>query len=283
MRFINLLPYEEHTPEELFNNIVSNKNSPCKQILYDESSPLCIKPHILKRFNDYFVHKKSLENISIFLHSKQQQDCLEGCYNTETVGKKKLIALIKGNLGIHSTALCCYCGISRPTTIDHYLPKSVFPEYSVYSYNLIPCCAECNNLKSQDWIDPVTNNRLFVNFYFDDVPDDIYLFARIISKNNSYLVEYYYNQPNNSEIYNIINTHLTRLNITTRLEEIANSHLDSVYHQNQAALYAGTTPDDLKMLLRLNNQTLERIHGKNFWEVVLNRAILNTNSFFTVE
>lgn len=283
MRFKNLIPYEEETPEDLFNAIVSNKNYPCKNILYDTTSNLNITSHILTRFTEYKTNKENLENLSVSSYTLQQKNCLEGCYTVETAGKKKLVSEIKEIQDIHSKALCCYCGISQPTTIDHYLPKGLFPEFAVYSYNLIPCCYICNNLKDEKWKHPVTKHRMFINFYFDNVPNEIYLYARIINKNNAFLVEYYYLAPNNDVIFKIVDTHLTELQITNRLETTSNSYIDGVYQQNQDALSKGNDGDVLRIALELNNQTLERLHGVNFWQVVLNKAILNNNSFFTLQ
>lgn len=283
MRYKRLLSYTEKSPEDLFIGIVSGKNKPCKQILFDEKSILCIKPHIINRFHEYKKNRKGLEKLTPFPYTEQQKSCLEGCYDSDTDAKKKLIALIKGKLDTHSKAVCSYCGIGRPTTIDHYLPKSIFPEFSVLSYNLIPCCPECNNLKSNHWIDDKSKTRLFVNFYFDEIPNENYLFAKILPKNNAFLVEFFYKAPNNSKIFSTISTHLTKLDITNRLEVIANSHIDTVYDQNQSALYAGSDAEQLKNTLRLNTRILEKKHGKNYWQVVLNRAIQNSNSFFTLQ
>lgn len=46
---------------------------------------------------------------------------------------------------------CPLCGINDVTDIDHYMPRSVFPEYSVHPFNLIPICHECNK-KGDIWL-----------------------------------------------------------------------------------------------------------------------------------
>ncbi len=44
---------------------------------------------------------------------------------------------------------CPYCGgIGRPQSLDHYLPKAHYPQYSVNPQNLIPSCRDCNTGKS---------------------------------------------------------------------------------------------------------------------------------------
>lgn len=48
-------------------------------------------------------------------------------------------------LYINKLLSCPMCGGDGPRTIDHYLPKEWYPEFSVLSYNLIPSCATCNS------------------------------------------------------------------------------------------------------------------------------------------
>lgn len=46
---------------------------------------------------------------------------------------------------------CCpYCGLPGNMTLDHYLPKleKGFPQFSVFSFNLVPACTDCQNVKS---------------------------------------------------------------------------------------------------------------------------------------
>ena len=43
-----------------------------------------------------------------------------------------------------SPGVCPMCGSMRPDTLDHFLPKAIFPEYAVFSKNLVPAC-DCNS------------------------------------------------------------------------------------------------------------------------------------------
>lgn len=45
----------------------------------------------------------------------------------------------------HNFNYCPVCGGPGVATVDHHLPQRHFPEFSVYSYNLIPCCDACNS------------------------------------------------------------------------------------------------------------------------------------------
>lgn len=39
---------------------------------------------------------------------------------------------------------CPLCGSHNPSQLEHYLPKSYFPEYTIFSWNLVPTCSICN-------------------------------------------------------------------------------------------------------------------------------------------
>ncbi|MFQ6591091.1 MULTISPECIES: HNH endonuclease [Pseudomonas] len=46
---------------------------------------------------------------------------------------------------------CPMCGRDALGTIDHYLPKANYSEFSFYSQNLVPACDRCNNKRSNSF------------------------------------------------------------------------------------------------------------------------------------
>lgn len=64
--------------------------------------------------------------------------------------------------------LCCpLCGSQAPSSVDHLLPKAVYPEFSVMRANLVPACAHCNSgSKGNKHRGPVAPAR-FIHPYFD--------------------------------------------------------------------------------------------------------------------
>lgn len=63
--------------------------------------------------------------------------------------------------------LCPSCGEDgSPPTLDHYLPCSVYPEFSLTSANLVPMCSACQGAKDTKILGD-HQERLFVHPYFD--------------------------------------------------------------------------------------------------------------------
>ena len=98
----------------------------------------------------------------------EREDLLH-CYETTAKALQQLKTLISESQPDGVREVCPYCGIGGPRQFDHYLPKEKFPEYSVHSYNLVPCCGVCNGKKADIWLQP-NKTRTFINFYLDSLP-----------------------------------------------------------------------------------------------------------------
>ncbi len=53
-----------------------------------------------------------------------------------------------GNLRDSASGACPVCGRDGLGTLDHYLPKADYAEFSFFSKNLIPACSRCNSARS---------------------------------------------------------------------------------------------------------------------------------------
>ncbi|RZI61686.1 MAG: hypothetical protein EOP37_06830 [Rubrivivax sp.] len=61
---------------------------------------------------------------------------------------------------------CPLCGNAGPTSLEHYLPRSSFAEFTVFSWNLIPSCVTCNSKRGRHANGPGTVVPL-IHPYFD--------------------------------------------------------------------------------------------------------------------
>lgn len=110
-------------------------------------------PEIIKPWPGIEPHKKKFQNL--YLSPKEgstQKPILDG-------------------LRSRTLQLCPACGEDgTPNTLDHYLPKEIFPELSITPANLFPMCDICQGEKGTKTVNS-KNERLFIHPYFDEFTD----------------------------------------------------------------------------------------------------------------
>jgi len=73
---------------------------------------------------------------------------------------------------------CPFCDHGVVSTLDHVLPKTVYPVLTVTPDNLVGCCSDCNKVKSN--VTPQTARDATIHPYFDNVTNKPWLEACII-------------------------------------------------------------------------------------------------------
>lgn len=67
----------------------------------------------------------------------------------------------------HELTICPACGeLGRPNTLDHYLPKNLYPHFCVTPVNLFPMCDACQLAKGTK-VGDAQSPRFFIHPYFD--------------------------------------------------------------------------------------------------------------------
>lgn len=106
---------------------------------------------------DCYLKKFGSPQLAAIGLTGDQRDCLHKAY--EGGAKKyglnwipKLRELLLGS--------CPMCGNSTIGTVEHYLPKTPFPEFSVFSWNLVPSCNTCNQKRGSKHVNGITHQLL---------------------------------------------------------------------------------------------------------------------------
>ncbi|MDY7566842.1 hypothetical protein QN400_07215 [Pseudomonas sp. RTC3] len=103
-----------------------------------------IKADLGRAYRSYVVNKASPGIVPITI-SQDQEHALGLAYTSrpEAAGLKWID-------GINYNALlsCPFCGGDGARTIEHYLPQASYPEFSVFSLNLMPSCGDCNRKRN---------------------------------------------------------------------------------------------------------------------------------------
>jgi hypothetical protein len=171
--------------------------------------------------------------------------------------------------------ICPLCNQRTVTTLDHVLPKTLYPIFSVTPFNLIPACADCNKIK--DTYRPSIPQEEILHPYYDDISPKQYLYAEF-----------------NEETPISINFYIKSSNPQTILEKRLQKHFE-LFELNK--LYTANAAEELSNIqYRLNklfgtfgeNGVKEYLqeefksryeNNKNSWQTAM-YEILSKNDWF---
>lgn len=258
--------------DDFLRRILQSKQTPIRERLLD------VLPSIIVRYNEYRSKTLTLESINFLEWDKENRACLLHCYTVPTKALEDLKGAIRASQSTVGRSHCQYCGIGEPTTEDHYLPKQLFPEYSVLGINLIPCCAHCNTKKGGAFLK--NNEREIINFYYDQLPDDRFLFCNLDYENQFGVPKVRFELQQGSiphKTFHRIEAHFLRLNLLSRFIE-------------QAPTLISTTEDTLRNNRSCDRQQLRELigeqrkinedcHGINHWKSATLHALEHCDDF----
>ncbi|QXE35911.1 HNH endonuclease [Streptomyces sp. GMY02] len=124
---------------------------------------------------------------------------------------------------------CPMCGQRTVSTLDHVLPKTLYPALSVTPLNLIPACSDCNHIKS-DAI-PVSAENEPIHPYYDDLDGDPWLHAAVVHTSPAAIV-FSVAAPINwpDSLKNRVATHFRTFKLAPLYASQAAQELNSIKH-----------------------------------------------------
>lgn len=90
-------------------------------------------------------------------------------------------------MSLAEDGICPICCVGVVKTLDHYLPKSKFPMFSITPNNLVPSCRDCNTKKNNRF----SNNYSLIHPYYDDIDNFIWLSVSLKVLNNRLIAKYF--------------------------------------------------------------------------------------------
>ena len=244
-----------------YQNIYGNKVRSSRAILD------ALQPDVLRAFNYYSnnftnIHINPTPNLNL---TDVQSSELENCYNNSTSALNNLKAIIRNQQTGFYRHTCPYCLISNPSTFDHYIPKGEAPIYSVFAKNLIPCCYDCNQIKSTQW--RANNHRTIVHFYFDDVNTSTFLNCTLVNHQTIPRITFSLNLNNvSNQNRQLIDGHFTQLNLITRYNLVVSNLVYELAalcqsHQNSLPVL------DISQILSDYGNNLINV-SRNYWKAI---------------
>lgn len=267
-----MINYTENTEIDdvvILEEIISKKHELGKRLLKSYEG------YIKEDYIYYKNHSKNIEEINSDSRiTSEVGETLRDTYKSNPKSLQRVKKSIKENLPEIVKAKCPYCMISAHSTFDHYLDKAGFPEYSLFSLNLIPACAECNSLK-KDFLLDENKKRMFINFIYDELPAYPFLKYEIgYAEGKPYLIDIHLEFKTMDPINKIIENHFEKLHLYKRLENQFENTVSTVIGEFKEYSFERST---VETMIETRIRSMEKTKGINYWEICILRAILENN------
>jgi len=273
---INLTPYSKEEPFTSYVKIINNKKD---KTLVDEL--ISMNSSIESQF---LIHRhKSIENkleeISPLPVSKDAKEKLKNLY----VKDNKIISDVRKEtttiLNQRILSECQYCTLGQISSMDHIMPKNTFPEFSINTQNLFPCCSECNSYKSDTW--KTNDKRQFLNLYLDKLPKVKYLFVDIVYNEGVINAKFFLENRENLDdrTFELISNHYKNLKLLKRFAKASNEKITEL--QNILKSLSGDmfSKDYVKSFIRDYVERGTESFGYNYWKNPLYIALSEDDDF----
>lgn len=250
---------ERQKYKSFYNRIKNDLIKQAELFIEHNGSPLILAPLDLNNYTD------SDEE------ANQRKKSLIGLYTpkNENLPFQQLEAMRKRN----GLVVCPSCGEpGRPRTLDHYLPKDIFPELAVLLLNLTPMCDWCQGEKLTDYVTEDGQKR-YIHPYFDDVSRPLFsiIFTPPFATPS---IEIAVKEELPEELRSLVKSHLKGVDFLTRFKEYFKTRYISVLRKAQKCRQAGTIGFQQTLGLLLD---MEEGKSINSWDAVLYRSILENN------
>jgi hypothetical protein len=172
---------------------------------------------------------------------------------------------------------CPLCGIGTVNTLDHYLPKTHFPVYSVTPNNLIPACNWCQGEKSEYF--PTTKGGQILHPYFDDVDSEVWLAAEVVAGVPAGF-RYFVSPPDHwtPSAKARVAAHLKKLNLPVLFSSNAGSRLSEIRARLTTLHQKEGGADAVRAHLHEELASIEADH-RNSWAAAMYRAAVASDWF----
>jgi len=172
---------------------------------------------------------------------------------------------------------CPLCGVGRVSTIDHYLPRDVYPEFSILADNLVAVCHFCNWRKGTRC--GFTSGDSFFHCYLDDLPDDELVKVHV-TLGMSVGVAYQILQPDSVDvrIVDCLRTHFNRFDLWTQYQAVASEAM-SEQAESFRSIFEANGAEGLREHIHLQALGATRVMGRNGWRAALLRGLRDSDEF----
>ncbi len=174
--------------------------------------------------------------------------------------------------------VCPMCGSMHSGTLDHYLPKSGFPIFSVFSKNLVPAC-KCNIKRSETLLGANPGERI-LHPYFDDCLGERLVSARFEDLGEVPRVSLVLSISANHPLYSAVAFHVKSIVQRSAIVAYMANRWSSLFRKPSLVVRAFATniptQGEVQALLEAELESLDDLHnGKNNWNSIFVNGLLD--------
>jgi len=175
---------------------------------------------------------------------------------------------------------CPYCGLNETVHLDHYLPKSQFSEYSLYTNNLIPCCYKCNSTYKKTGYEE-GGSRVYFHPYIDRINNHQVLRLSIRWLGGEMLLNYGINQSSglDSGTTLVLKKHFKHLQLGKRYLKYASAYLSEMKPRFDEDYGSSASSVNLKIALESKYRDALSEFGQNHWKTSLLYNLKDNDEF----
>jgi len=250
---------ERQKYKPFYNRITNDLINQAEMFIEHHGNPIGLTPLDMNNYTDSEEEARKRKKSLIGLYTPK-------CENLPFV---QLETMRKHN----GLVVCPSCGEpGRPRTLDHYLPKDIFPELSVLLLNLTPMCDWCQGEKLTDYVTEDGQKR-YIHPYFDDVNRPLFsiTFAPPFSTPS---IDIAVKEEIPDDLSLLVESHLEGVDFLTRFKEYFKTRYISVLRRAHSCRQpeAKNFRDTLALFMEM-----EQEKSINSWDAVLYRSILEND------
>lgn len=178
---------------------------------------------------------------------------------------------------VSSNGSCPFCsGIGEVKTVDHYLPKANYPQFSVHPANLVPACRDCNTGKSNRVAEEPEDQVLHPYYEPDQFYTDAWIQATV-EVSESIAIKYYAAPPEEWDDVEKARAicHFLDFGLATRYGRRAAEELSTVVYTRSTILSQVTSEEFRTYLMSVASS----FDNPNNWKPAMYKALAEDEGF----
>lgn len=198
--------------------------------------------------------------------NEKLKEAIDRCYGR--LGNKKISPSYVRDLLLDAVPVCPYCGVGETAELDHVLPRSVWPEFTIHISNLVPACRKCNGNKSDRSF--LTSGWSYHHPYFHSELSTKFLFAMPIISGPNIRYEFTVRRPpqvSQATFHSVEEAfrtfHLAKRFASQSVHRLSNRSL------KLRQLFGALGSAGVKDYLLGEATSISDARGVNYWEAVL--------------